>query len=158
MHSLSTIKTFIANAKAFLAEAKGEDSPKYRKLRALQAKRQLENAKLRLDRLIQANPGLTESSEDIKALRQQYNLYNLECMDIITISNPLSGYKQLFSVLERAEIDMAKAIDKVIAPQEAINSLNKAEMTIQSLERQSEEIPQTIIERLMVLRGYTDYI
>ncbi len=158
MHSLYTINLFIDYAQAFLDEISPDDKLQCKKYRALQTKRMLENAKLRIDRLLMANPGLTESSPDIKLAIQRYNLYNSQAMGIITTSSSLNGAELLFDALSQAEKAMWMARDGIITPKKAIESLNKVEAIKNAMETNGNRVPDTIIHRLEGVKGYIAWI
>lgn len=177
MPSLSILRSFYKDAKSVLFELGQNDSSKYQNARALQALTILNRGLSLLEELASRNPGFTEHCEDLKELKADYDLLNLRCRALLgpnlglidelfqpspskipNMTKPqlnFNRYIPLFNALDEAEMQMAKARSKLISLQEALDSLYKAELTIESFKNLGEEIPETLIERISSLKGYT---
>lgn len=152
---MDQVKTLFTYAMAYLTEVDKRDPIDYQKERALQAKRLLERAKIELDLLHDSNPGFTEGCEEVRDLYKVYTLYDNKIKRILAIPSPMNSYIALFQALTQAEEDIMRALEGKRCSQRALNSLNQAEMIYQNVKRKGQQIPETLIERITTLRGYS---
>lgn len=158
MYDIYDIKAQLDNAKAELEEATFRDPIHYRKKRAWAAKRLIERAKLRLDLLNMANPGLTEHCKEIRDLYSRYMRYNHQIEKTLDLPSPIINDSGLFTALSEAEDAVMTALTRPSGTLRAMNSLNKVEMIFHSIKMKGHEIPDSFKGRLTALLGYSSQL
>lgn len=131
-----------------------EKDPVARPARIKQARRALEAADFQLENLYR-DTGVTE---ELSKLRKRINNGISRCLALASPGGKLFPFKALFDALEEAEMLLSGALENNVQLHRALDAINRVEHSILFHQSSGHELPETIGERIVSLRGYAEQL